>query len=82
MTQTIAPAPIRRSVQVKVPPPAPSRFSRPAPVAGGSDTLINPTKSPAKDVVEPRVGGRWFDAAKTAANAIGARSSPGSRRCV
>ena len=63
MSQTITPAPIRRSVQVKVPPERAFEIF----TAGASrwwlrTHSINPTKSPAKDVIiEPRAGGRWFE---------------------
>lgn len=63
MTQTITPAPIRRSVEVKV---APARAFEI--FTGGASRwwlkthTINATKSPIKDVViEPRAGGRWFE---------------------
>ena len=63
MTQTITPAPIRRSVQVKVPPARAFEIF----TAGASrwwlkTHSISTTKSPIKDVViEPRAGGRWFE---------------------
>ena len=63
MTQTITPAPIRRSVQVKVPPARALEIF----TAGASrwwlkTHSISTTKSPIKDVViEPRAGGRWFE---------------------
>lgn len=63
MTQTITPAPIRRSVEIKV---APARAFEI--FTGGASRwwlkthTINATKSPIKDVViEPRAGGRWFE---------------------
>ena len=63
MTQTITPAPIRRSVEVKVPPARAFEI-----FTGGASRwwlkthTINATKSPIKDVViEPRAGGRWFE---------------------
>ena len=63
MTQTITPAPIRRSVQVKVPPARAFEIF----TAGASrwwlrTHSISPTKSPIKDVViESRAGGRWYE---------------------
>lgn len=63
MTQTISPAPIRKSVHVKAAPPRAFEIF----TAGASrwwlkTHTINPTKSPQKDVViEPRAGGRWFE---------------------
>ena len=63
MTQTITPAPIRRSVEVKIPPARAFEI-----FTGGASRwwlkthTINATKSPIKDVViEPRAGGRWFE---------------------
>lgn len=63
MTQTITPAPIRRSVEIKV---APARAFEI--FTGGASRwwlkthTISATKSPIKDVViEPRAGGRWFE---------------------
>ena len=63
MSQTITPAPIRRSVEVRV--PAARAFEI---FTGGASRwwlkthTINATKSPIKDVViEPRAGGRWFE---------------------
>ena len=63
MTQTITPAPIRRSVEVKVPTARAFEI-----FTGGASRwwlkthTINATKSPIKDVViEPRAGGRWFE---------------------
>jgi uncharacterized protein YndB with AHSA1/START domain len=63
MSQTITPAPIRRSVEVKVPPARAFEIF----TAGASrwwlrTHSISATKSPIKDVViEPRAGGRWFE---------------------
>jgi uncharacterized protein YndB with AHSA1/START domain len=63
MTQTIAPAPIRRSVQVKVSPArAFEIFTTGASRWWLKTHTISATKSPIKDVViEPRAGGRWFE---------------------
>ena len=63
MTQTITPAPIRRSVEINV---APARAFEIFIVGASRWWLkthtINATKSPIKDVViEPRAGGRWFE---------------------
>jgi uncharacterized protein YndB with AHSA1/START domain len=63
MSATITPAPIRKSVHVKA---APSRafdiFTAGASRWWLKTHSINPTKSPAKDVIiEPRAGGRWFE---------------------
>lgn len=62
-TQVIGGAPIRRSVEVKVPPARAFEI-----FTGGASRwwlkthTINATKSPIKDVViEPRAGGRWFE---------------------
>jgi uncharacterized protein YndB with AHSA1/START domain len=63
MSQTITPAPINRSVQVKVPPARAFEIF----TAGASrwwlkTHSISAMKSPIKDVViEPRAGGRWFE---------------------
>jgi uncharacterized protein YndB with AHSA1/START domain len=63
MSATITPAPIRRSVEVKVPPARAFEIF----TAGASrwwlrTHSISATKSPIKDVViEPRAGGRWFE---------------------
>ena len=63
MSQTITPAPIRRSVAVRVPPVRAFEIF----TAGASrwwlkSHSISTTKSPIKDVViEPHVGGRWFE---------------------
>ena len=63
MTQTITPAPIQRSVQIKVSPARAFEIF----TAGASrwwlkTHSISATKSPIKDVViEPRAGGRWFE---------------------
>jgi uncharacterized protein YndB with AHSA1/START domain len=63
MSQTITPAPIRCSVEVKVPPARAFEI-----FTGGASRwwlkthTINATKSPIKDVIiEPRAGGRWFE---------------------
>jgi len=63
MTQTITPAPIRRSVEVKVPPArAFEIFTASASRWWLKTHSISATKSPIKDVViEPRSGGRWFE---------------------
>lgn len=63
MSQTISPAPIRKSVRVNV---APARafeiFATGASRWWLKTHTINPTKSPQKDVIiEPRTGGRWFE---------------------
>lgn len=63
MSQTISPAPIRKSVHVKV---APARafevFTAGATGWWLKSHSISTTKSPIKDVViEPRAGGRWFE---------------------
>ncbi|HEY3918287.1 MAG TPA: SRPBCC family protein [Stellaceae bacterium] len=63
MTQTITPAPIRKSVRVKA---APARafeiFTAGASRWWLKSFSISLTKSPIKDVIfEPRAGGRWFE---------------------
>lgn len=63
MTQTIMPAPIRKSIHVNV---APARafeiFTSGMSRWWLKTHTINPTKSPIKDIiVEPRAGGRWFE---------------------
>jgi uncharacterized protein YndB with AHSA1/START domain len=63
MSGIVTPAPIRRSVQVKVSPARAFEIF----TAGASrwwlrTHSISPTKSPIKDVViEPRADGRWFE---------------------
>lgn len=63
MSSTITPAPVRKSVRVKVPPTRAFDIF----TAGMSrwwlkTHTINATKSPMKDIVmEPREGGRWFE---------------------
>lgn len=63
MSQTITPAPIRKSVYVAVSPARAFEVF----TAGASrwwlkSHSISTTKSPIKDVViEPRAGGRWFE---------------------
>lgn len=63
MSQTITPAPIRRSVEVKVPPARAFEIFTSGTSRWWLKThTINATKSPIKDVViEPRAGGRWFE---------------------
>jgi uncharacterized protein YndB with AHSA1/START domain len=65
MSQTpiITPAPIRRSVEVKVPPArAFAIFTAEASRWWLKSHSISATKSPIKDVViEPRAGGRWYE---------------------
>src|SRR6185437_5234263 len=63
MSHSITPAPIRRSVEVKVPPArAFAIFTAEASRWWLKSHSISATKSPIKDVViEPRVGGRWFE---------------------
>ncbi len=63
MNTTINPAPIRKHIRVKAPPPRAFEIF----TARMSDWWlkthsINTTKSPIKDIVmEPREGGRWFE---------------------
>jgi uncharacterized protein YndB with AHSA1/START domain len=63
MNQTIMPAPIRKSVHVKVSPArAFEVFTAGATRWWLKSHSISITKSPIKDVViEPRAGGRWFE---------------------
>jgi uncharacterized protein YndB with AHSA1/START domain len=65
MSQTpiITPAPIRHSVEVKVPPArAFAIFTAEASRWWLKTHSISATKSPIKDVViEPRAGGRWYE---------------------
>jgi uncharacterized protein YndB with AHSA1/START domain len=63
MSSTIVPAAIRKQVRVKAPPARAFEI-----FTAGMDRwwlkthTINPTKSTIKDIVmEPRVGGRWFE---------------------
>ncbi len=63
MSQTIDPAPVRKSVQVKA---APARafdlFTSGMSRWWLKSHSINPTKSPTKEiVVEPRIDGRWME---------------------
>lgn len=63
MTQTITPAPIRKSVHVNVSPArAFEVFTAKATSWWLKTHTISITKSPIKDVViEPRAGGRWYE---------------------
>ena len=66
MTQHIRPAPIRKTVTVKAPPEAAFQV-----FTAGMGRWWRPDhhigKSPLKDVVlEPRVGGRWFEVGEEA----------------
>lgn len=63
MSPTISPAPIRKSIRVRV---APARafeiFTAKMSQWWLKTHTINPTKSPLRDIViEPRPGGRWFE---------------------
>ena len=63
MSQTITPAPVKKSIRVKVPP---ARAFEIWTVGMKRWWLkshtINPTKSPFQDIVmEPHGGGRWFE---------------------
>ena len=63
MTQTITPAPIRKSIHVKASPARAFEVFTAGTARWWLKThSISTTKSPIKDVViEPRAGGRWFE---------------------
>src|SRR5579875_785511 len=63
MTQTITPAPIRKSVHVDISPArAFELFAAKTASWWLKSHSISATKSPIKDVIiEPRAGGRWFE---------------------
>jgi uncharacterized protein YndB with AHSA1/START domain len=63
MTQTITPAPIRKSIHVNVAPARAFEIFTAGMARWWLKThTINPTKSPIKEIaVEPRTGGRWFE---------------------
>ncbi|MGH7032347.1 MAG: SRPBCC family protein [Stellaceae bacterium] len=63
MNRTIAPAPVRKSVRVKVPPARAFEIWTTGMSRWWIKThTINPTKSPIKEIIlEPRRSGRWFE---------------------
>jgi uncharacterized protein YndB with AHSA1/START domain len=80
MNLQIAPAPVRKSIRVKAP-----RARAFSVFTAGMARWWRPehhiAKTPFIDiVVEPRLGGRWFERDKDGANANGGRCSSGSRR--
>jgi uncharacterized protein YndB with AHSA1/START domain len=63
MSTTITPAPIRKSIRVNAAPARAFEIFTAGMARWWLKThTINPTKSPLKEIVlEPRVGGRWFE---------------------